>query len=230
MTRARVATCWQSAKEDATINGVLRRMPGSRPPRGEPSGRAVTPRRASGQRPLPPLLAVILKQVTDRLASRSALRALAMDFQLTAPLKSRGPDMTANCEKSWIKHQRVARPLRPRRGRREPPPPPPPPAPPGRRAPAPTGTTKLSWADRAILSALARLLPVGKLRQMRLIRSPRALCAGTPAWSGDGGLSRVALREGRARRRPCGRWYWRWHVTTRAGSPAHPRRADGPGI
>jgi putative transposase len=37
------------------------------------------------------------------------------------------------------------------------------------------GTPKLSWADRAILSALARLLPRGHLRQLRLITSPRTL-------------------------------------------------------
>jgi putative transposase len=37
------------------------------------------------------------------------------------------------------------------------------------------GTPKLSWADRAILSALARLLPRGHLRQLRLIISPRTL-------------------------------------------------------
>jgi hypothetical protein len=37
------------------------------------------------------------------------------------------------------------------------------------------GTPKLSWADRAILSALARLLPSGHLRQLRLIISPRTL-------------------------------------------------------
>jgi hypothetical protein len=36
-------------------------------------------------------------------------------------------------------------------------------------------TPKLSWADRAILSALARLLPSGHLRQLRLIISPRTL-------------------------------------------------------
>ena len=36
-------------------------------------------------------------------------------------------------------------------------------------------TPKLSWADRAILSALARLLPRGHLRQLRLITSPRTL-------------------------------------------------------
>ncbi len=37
------------------------------------------------------------------------------------------------------------------------------------------GTPKLSWADRAILSALARLLPSGHLRQLHLIISPRTL-------------------------------------------------------
>ena len=37
------------------------------------------------------------------------------------------------------------------------------------------GTPKLSWADRAILSALARLLPRGHLRQLRLVISPRTL-------------------------------------------------------
>ena len=37
------------------------------------------------------------------------------------------------------------------------------------------GTPKLSWADRAILAALARLLPGGHLRRLRLIISPRTL-------------------------------------------------------
>ena len=37
------------------------------------------------------------------------------------------------------------------------------------------GTPQLSWADRAILSALARLLPSGHLRRLRLIISPRTL-------------------------------------------------------
>ncbi len=36
-------------------------------------------------------------------------------------------------------------------------------------------TPSLSWADRAILAALARLLPGGALRQLRLIISPRTL-------------------------------------------------------
>jgi putative transposase len=34
---------------------------------------------------------------------------------------------------------------------------------------------RLSWADRAILAALARLLARGQLRQMRLIVSPRTV-------------------------------------------------------
>ena len=36
-------------------------------------------------------------------------------------------------------------------------------------------TPVLSWADRAILAALARLLPGAQLRQLRLIISPRTL-------------------------------------------------------
>ena len=38
----------------------------------------------------------------------------------------------------------------------------------------------LSWADRAVLAALARLLPGTQLRQLRLIISPAPCCAGTP--------------------------------------------------
>jgi putative transposase len=34
---------------------------------------------------------------------------------------------------------------------------------------------RLSWADRAVLAALARLLPRGHLRELRLIISPRTL-------------------------------------------------------
>ena len=36
-------------------------------------------------------------------------------------------------------------------------------------------TPRLAWADRAVLAALARLLPGGQLRQLRLIISPRTL-------------------------------------------------------
>jgi hypothetical protein len=34
---------------------------------------------------------------------------------------------------------------------------------------------RLSWADRAVLAALARLLPGRQVRQLRLIVSPRTL-------------------------------------------------------
>jgi transposase InsO family protein len=37
------------------------------------------------------------------------------------------------------------------------------------------GTPGLCWADRAVLSALARMMPSGHLRQLRLIISPRTL-------------------------------------------------------
>ena len=37
------------------------------------------------------------------------------------------------------------------------------------------GTPRLSWADRAVLAALARLLPGSQRRQLRLIISPRTL-------------------------------------------------------
>jgi hypothetical protein len=44
------------------------------------------------------------------------------------------------------------------------------------------GTPKLSWPDRAILAALARLLPSGHLRHLRLIISPAHPAALTPTW------------------------------------------------
>ena len=81
-------------------------------------------------------------------------------------------------------------------------------------------TPKLSWADRAILAALARLLPSGHLRQLRLIVSPRTLLR----W--HAGLVRRRWTYprrapgGRARRRPYARWCWRWHGTTRPGVTA----------
>src|SRR5499425_2319117 len=61
-------------------------------------------------------------------------------------------------------------------------------------------TPRLSWADRAVLSALARLLPGSRLRQLRLVVSPRTLLR----WHAD--LVR-----------------WRWSFPQRA--PGRPRTA-----
>ena len=56
-------------------------------------------------------------------------------------------------------------------------------------------TPRLSLADRAVLAALARLLPGSQLRQLRLIISPRTVLR----W--HAGLVRPgALRRGRDRR------------------------------
>jgi putative transposase len=66
--------------------------------------------------------------------------------------------------------------------------------------------SRLSWADRAVLSALARLLPGGQLRQLRLIVSARTLLR----WHADLVRRHWAFRAGpRADRGlppPCGRW------------------------
>jgi len=42
--------------------------------------------------------------------------------------------------------------------------------------------TSVDLVLRAILSALARLLPGGHLRHLRLTVSPRTFCAGTATW------------------------------------------------
>lgn len=61
---------------------------------------------------------------------------------------------------------------------------------------------RLSWADRAILTALARLLPTGHLRQLRLIISPRTGAALTrrtgPAALGYPRRAPELLRTGRS--------------------------------
>src|SRR5450755_1660407 len=51
---------------------------------------------------------------------------------------------------------------------------------------------KLSWADRPVLAALARLLPRGQLRQLRLVISPRTLA---PGWRRPGSRPRVIALE-----------------------------------
>jgi len=47
-------------------------------------------------------------------------------------------------------------------------------------------TPRLSWADRAVLAALARLLPRSQLSQLRLIVSPRTLLRWRPTWKAVG--------------------------------------------
>jgi hypothetical protein len=92
-------------------------------------------------------------------------------------------------------------------------------------------TPRLSWADRAVLAVLARLLPGSQLRQLRLIVAPRTLLrwhAGlvrrrwscprrVPGRPQTAAIVRALVLE-MARDNP-GR-----------GIPAHPRRADRPGM
>jgi len=72
---------------------------------------------------------------------------------------------------------------------------------------------RLSWADRAILPALARLLPGGHRRHLRLIVSPRTLLR----WHAD----LVRRRWAYPRRNP-------WAAAHGAG-PACASAGDGPG-
>jgi putative transposase len=65
---------------------------------------------------------------------------------------------------------------------------------------------RLSWADRAVMAALARLVPRSQLGQLRLIISPRTCCAGTPASSGGTGPIRAVLPGGPRPRSQYGRW------------------------
>jgi hypothetical protein len=79
-------------------------------------------------------------------------------------------------------------------------------------------TPRLSWADRAVLAALARLLPGSQLRRMRLIISPRTFLR----WHAD-----LVRRHWTCPRRARGRPQTapavralvpKWPGTTRAGA------------
>jgi putative transposase len=78
-------------------------------------------------------------------------------------------------------------------------------------------TPQLSWADRAILAALARLLSASQLRQLRLIISPRTLLR----WHASLVRKRWTYPRrapGRPRTAPAVRALcWRWRGTIPAG-------------
>src|SRR5215471_7638816 len=91
-------------------------------------------------------------------------------------------------------------------------------------------TPRLSWADRAVLAALARLLPSSQLRQLRLILSPRTLLRWHAAlvrrhWD----YSRRAPRAAPDRAAGAGAGAGNGARQPGLGLPSHPRRADWPG-
>ena len=74
---------------------------------------------------------------------------------------------------------------------------------------------KLSWADRALLSALSRLLPAicagcGSYR-------PEPCCAGTPNWSPADGPTRDDTRADHPSSNRCGHWCCGWPGRTPGG-------------
>jgi hypothetical protein len=87
-------------------------------------------------------------------------------------------------------------------------------------------TPMLSWADRAVLAALARLLPGSQLRQLRLILSPRTLLR----WHADLVRRRWAYPP-RTPGRPCGWSSVSMSITTTLTSrTGHCTRARLPGV
>jgi putative transposase len=67
---------------------------------------------------------------------------------------------------------------------------------------------RLSWAGRAVLSELARLLPGSQLGRLRLIVSPRTVLRWHAGLARGTGLTRAGPRDGRGLTGGCGRWYW----------------------
>ena len=55
-------------------------------------------------------------------------------------------------------------------------------------------TSMLSWADRVVLAALARLMPGGQLCQLRLIVSPRTVLR----WLAAAAAARLILNAGKS--------------------------------
>ena len=93
------------------------------------------------------------------------------------------------------------------------------------------GAPRLSWADRAILAALARLLPRHRLSQLRLIVSPRTLLR----WHADLVRPALGIPAPHSRTTPDRAGHPRSGTgdgipQPGLGLPAHPRGADRPGI
>jgi putative transposase len=78
-------------------------------------------------------------------------------------------------------------------------------------------TPRLSWADRAVLGALARLVPGSQLRQLRLIVSPRTLLRWHASLVRRHWAYSRRVPGGPGPPRPYGRWCWRWRGTTPLG-------------